>query len=252
MNENQINIKPIIKIVDLYKSFKKNEVLRGLTLDVFPGEVLCVIGQSGSGKSVLVKHITNLLDQDSGSIFYMDQDISKFNKKKIFSLRKDVSMLFQSGALFDSMDVFENLALPLQEHTNYSTDEIRKLVAEKLTMVGMRGVERLAPSELSGGMRKRVGLARSIILEPKVIMYDEPTTGLDPIMSDVINKLVIDLNKRLKITSIVITHDMNSVYTIADRVAMIFEGKIIFNGSVQELKDSEMKEVQDFIHGKSE
>ncbi len=246
-----INTKPIIRIVDLFKSFKKNEVLRGLTLDVYAGEVLCVIGQSGSGKSVLVKHITNLLDQDSGSIFYLDQDISKFNKKKIFSLRKDVSMLFQSGALFDSMDVFENLALPLQEHTNYSTDEIKKLVAEKLKMVGMPGVEKLAPSELSGGMRKRVGLARSIILEPKVIMYDEPTTGLDPIMSDVINKLVIDLNKRLKITSIVITHDMNSVYAIADRVAMIHDGKIIFNGSVQELKDSEMKEVQDFIHGKS-
>ena len=247
MNDN----KPIIQINDLYKSFKKKEVLRGVTLEVFSGEVLCVIGQSGSGKSVLIKHITNLLDQDSGRVFYMDQDISKFNKKKIFSLRKDVSMLFQSGALFDSMDVFENLALPLQEHTDFSNDKIEKLVAEKLNMVGMPGVEKLKPSELSGGMRKRVGLARSIILEPKVIMYDEPTTGLDPIMSDVINKLVIDLNKRLNITSIVITHDMNSVYAIADRVAMIYKGRIIFNGSVEELQQSELKEVQDFIHGKS-
>ena len=244
-------MKPIIKISNLYKSFKMKEVLRGLDLEVYQGEVLCVVGQSGSGKSVLVKHITNLLEQDSGKVFYMDKDISKFSKKMIFSLRKDVSMLFQSGALFDSLDVFENLALPLQEHTNFTDKRIRELVAEKLKMVGMPGVEKLKPSELSGGMRKRVGLARSIILEPKVIMYDEPTTGLDPIMSDVINKLVIDLNKRLNITSIVITHDMNSVYSIADRVAMIFEGKIIFNGSVQELRDSELKEVQDFIHGKS-
>ena len=243
--------KPIIQIVDLYKSFKSKEVLRGVTLDVYAGEILCVIGQSGSGKSVLVKHITNLLDQDSGRVFYMNQDISRFNKKKIFSLRKDVSMLFQSGALFDSMDVFENLALPLQEHTDFSDEKIKRLVAEKLKMVGMPGVEYLAPSELSGGMRKRVGLARSIILEPKVIMYDEPTTGLDPIMSDVINKLVIDLNKRLNITSIVITHDMKSVYAIADRVAMLHEGKIIFHGTVQELRDSEQKEVQNFIHGKS-
>ena len=244
--------KTIIRLENVHKAFKEKVVLDGISLEIFEGEILCIIGRSGIGKSVLIKHITRLLDPDRGTVYYHGQNVEKFGKKEIFELRKEVSMLFQSGALFDSMNVEENLSLPLIEHTADSAEMIADKVAEKLEMVGMPGVQKLKPSELSGGMRKRVGLARSIILEPKVIMYDEPTTGLDPIMSDVINKLITGINERLHTTSIVITHDMNSVRAIADRVAMIHNGRIIFTGTVPELFNSNETHVKNFVQGRSQ
>jgi len=244
--------KTIIRLENLHKAFKSKIVLNGINLEVYEGEILCIIGCSGIGKSVLIKHITRLLDPDRGTIYYHGKKIEDFGREELFSLRKDVSMLFQSGALFDSLNVEDNLSLPLREHTAFSETEIARRVAEKLEMVGMPGVQKLKPSELSGGMKKRVSLARSIILEPKVIMYDEPTTGLDPIMSDVINKLITGLNKRLNTTSIVITHDMNSVKAIADRVAMIHDGRIIFTGTVAELFCSVNMYVKNFVEGNSQ
>lgn len=246
-----LNKEPIIKIRNLHKSFKNKVVLAGIDLDIFEGERICIIGRSGIGKSVLIKHITRLLDPDDGVVYYKGKNVADFTKEEIFSLRKDVSMLFQSGALFDSMNVEENLSLPLREHTKLSKKEIAEKVAEKLEMIGMPGVQKLRTSELSGGMKKRVGLARSIIMEPKSIMYDEPTTGLDPVMSDIINKLINKLNYDLKMTSIVITHDMNSVRVISDRIAMIHEGRIIFTGTVKEMEYSNHPVVQSFIKGDS-
>lgn len=239
----------IIKIRGLEKAFGEKRVLRGVDLDVYKGETLCIIGRSGIGKSVLIKHIISLLTPDNGSIECYSQDISSYKIKELYALRKRIGMLFQFGALFDSMNVYDNLALPLREHTKLTESEIKLRIEEKLAMVGMPGVEMLHTSELSGGMKKRVGLARTIILEPEVVMYDEPTTGLDPIMSDTINKLIIGLKKKLNITSIVITHDMNSVYAIADRIAMIEDGKIIFTGTVEEIKRSGNLTVHNFING---
>jgi len=244
--------KTIIRMENIHKAFKNKVVLNGINLEVYEGEILCIIGRSGIGKSVLIKHITRLLDPDQGEIFFHGKKVRNFNKAELFELRKEVSMLFQSGALFDSMNVEDNLSLPLREHTQFSEQMIADCVSEKLEMVGMPGVQKLKPSELSGGMKKRVGLARSIIMEPKVIMYDEPTTGLDPIMSDVINKLITGLNDRLHTTSIVITHDMNSVKAIADRVAMIHCGKIIFTGSVTDLFNSNDLHVKSFVQGNSQ
>ena len=246
------NKNSFVRFENVHKSFRGKVVLDGISLDICQGEVFCIIGRSGIGKSVLIKHITRLMEPDRGTVFYQDKDILSFNKKEIFQLRKEVSMLFQSGALFDSMNVEENLSLPLEEHTSFTATEIKEKVEEKLAMVGMPGVQKLKTSELSGGMKKRVGLARSIILEPKAVLYDEPTTGLDPIMSDVIDKLIINLNSRLNITSIVITHDMNSVRAIADKVAMLHDGKIIFVGTVDEIEQSKDINVQKFIRGISD
>ncbi|MBN1968129.1 MAG: ABC transporter ATP-binding protein [Candidatus Delongbacteria bacterium] len=239
----------IIEIKNISKSFGSNRILENVSLDIFSGEVICIIGRSGIGKSVLVKHINRLIEPDNGIILFHGKEINKLNKKELYSIRKKIGFLFQSGALFDSMNVFENLALPLIKHTNFDNVKISKLVSEKLEMVGMPGVEKLMPSELSGGMRKRVGLARTIILEPEVIIYDEPTTGLDPVMSDTINQLINSLNNRLKVTSIVITHDMKTVETVADSVAMIHDRQIIFYGSKEQFFRNDNENVKNFIRG---
>ena len=242
----------MIQIHDLHKNFGSKIVLRGVNLKIDDGERLVIIGRSGCGKSVLLKHIINLLQPDKGYILVDEIPIRKVGQKDLFFLRKQFGFLFQGAALFDSMTVSENIALPLVEHTQLSGDEIDQKVAEKLELVGLPGIQELKPSELSGGMKKRVGLARAIILEPKYILYDEPTSGLDPIMAANIDKLIIRLSERLKVTSVVVTHDMQSVEKVADRVVMLHNGKIIFSGSVNDLKSTDNEVVSQFVNANAE
>ncbi|MGD9488873.1 MAG: ABC transporter ATP-binding protein [Calditrichaceae bacterium] len=239
----------MIIIRDIVKSFEEKSVLRGVNLDILDGEKLVIIGQSGCGKSVLLKLILNLLQPDNGYILVDDIAIKKVGQTDLFTLRKQFGFLFQGAALFDSMTVAENIRLPLVEHTKMSPNEMRVKVAEKLDLVGLPGIENLKPAELSGGMKKRVGLARAIIMEPKYILYDEPTTGLDPIMAANIDKLIIELSEKLNVTSIVVTHDMQSVTKVADRVVMLHDGIIMFNGSVSELQTTGEPAVRQFVKG---
>ncbi len=238
----------MIRIIDVHKSFVENNVLKGVNLEINEGETLAIIGKSGCGKSVLLKHIVRLLIPDHGKVLVEGKDISELNTKELYSLRTRFGFLFQGAALFDSMTVEENVSLPLVENiTSLSLKEINKKVEEKLELVNLPGIEKLKPAELSGGMKKRVSLARSLITEPDYILYDEPTTGLDPVMSDSIDNLINDLNEQLNVTSIVVTHDMFSVENVADKVAMMNEGKIYFEGTVEEIIKSEDKVIKNFI-----
>lgn len=240
-----------ITITDLHKSFGANHVLRGVNLTVEPGESMVVIGGSGSGKSVLIKHIIGLLKPDRGSILVDGEEVTTMRERQLKELRKKFGMLFQAAALFDSLTVGENVAFALVEHTRLSRAEIADRVREKLTLVGLPGTEDLFPAELSGGMKKRVGLARALAIEPEVILYDEPTTGLDPIMADSINDLIVEMRERFAITSIAITHDMVSAYKIGHRLAMLYQGKIIFTGTPEECKNTTDPMVRQFITGSS-
>jgi len=242
----------MIEIVDIHKSFTGKPVLNGVNLTINKGETLTIIGRSGEGKSVLLKHIIGLLKPDEGEILIDNESINKHSSKQMVELRRRFGMLFQGSALFDSMTVDENVGLGLREHTKISEYIIRSTIKEKLSQVGLFNVEHLKPAELSGGMKKRVGLARAIAMDPEFILYDEPTTGLDPIMADTINNLIIHLQNTLDITSIAVTHDMVSAYKISDRIAMLFKGKIIFVGTPEEIKSSDNPVVQQFIEGKSE
>jgi len=238
----------MIEIKNLHKSFGENNVLRGINLNIGTGETIVIIGKSGCGKSVLLKHIVGLIMPDSGFIKIEDQTVNELNIKDLYKLRKKFGFLFQGSALFDSMTVEENISLALVESDNsYSTQEIKLLVSEKLEMVELPGTQNLKPAELSGGMKKRVGLARALITNPDYILYDEPTTGLDPIMSDSIDILIKDLTEKLNVTSIVVTHDMYSVKNVANKVAMINEGVIHFIGSQEELINSDDPVIQEFI-----
>ena len=238
----------MIEINNLHKSFGQNYVLRGVNLKIATGETIVIIGKSGCGKSVLLKHIVGLIMPDSGFIKVEDQTVNEMDTKDLYKLRKKFGFLFQGAALFDSMTVEENISLALSESENgYTTAEIKKLVDEKLEMVDMPGTQNLKPAELSGGMKKRVGLARALIANPDYILYDEPTTGLDPIMSNSIDKLIKDLTEKLNVTSIVVTHDMYSVKNVANKVAMMNEGIIHFIGSMEKLISSDDKIIQDFI-----
>lgn len=241
----------MIDIVNLYKSFNNKKVLQGVNLHVESGETMVVIGGSGSGKSVLIKHIIGLLNPDDGSVLVDGVDISHLKENDLNELRKKFGMLFQGAALFDSLTVWENVGFGLMQHTDLSNEEIREMAKGKLETVGLKGVEDLMPSELSGGMRKRVGLARAIAMDPEIILYDEPTTGLDPIMADAINDLIIEMKKKLNVTGIAITHDMVSAYKISDRIAMLFEGQILEVGTADEIKRSENPIVHQFITGSS-
>ncbi len=238
----------MIEIVDLHKSFGNNKVLQGVNLTIDAGETIVIIGRSGCGKSVLIKHIVGLLEPDSGFVKVEGKIVSDLSLKDLYELRKKFGFLFQGSALFDSMTVFENVSLPLVESNNgYSKNEINKIVDEKLELVGLTGILELKPSELSGGMKKRVALARALVTNPNYILYDEPTTGLDPIMSDSIDHLIKDLAEKLKVTSIVVTHDMYSVKNVAKKVAMMHEGTIYFIGKPEELLNSPDGVIQDFI-----
>jgi phospholipid/cholesterol/gamma-HCH transport system ATP-binding protein len=240
-----------ITITDLHKSFGEKLVLRGVNLRIEPGESLVVIGGSGSGKTVLLKHIIGLLKPDRGSIEVDGQEITSMSERQLKEMRKKFGMLFQAAALFDSLTVGENVAFPLREHTRLSRREIAARVREKLSLVGLPGTEDLYPAELSGGMKKRVGLARALAMEPEVLLYDEPTTGLDPIMADAINELIVEMRERLAITTVAITHDLVSAYKIGHRLAMLYDGKIIFTGTPEECKNTTNPIVREFITASS-
>jgi len=239
----------MILVKDLYKSFGGNHVLRGLNLEVKCGESMVVIGGSGTGKSVLIKCVIGLLHHDRGEIYVDGQEISSLDEEGWNQLRKKFGMLFQRDALFDSLSVWENVGFGLRRHTKLSDAKIKEMAVEKLKLVGMQNVENLMPAELSGGMRKRVSLARAIAMEPAILLYDEPTTGLDPIMANVINDLIVTMREKLEVTSIAITHDMNSAYRIGDRIAMLYKGEIIEVGTPDEFKASPNPIVQQFIRG---
>jgi phospholipid/cholesterol/gamma-HCH transport system ATP-binding protein len=232
---------------EVYKNFEGKEVLRGLTLLVRRGEVLIVLGGSGTGKTVILKHIVGLLRPERGRIFVDGKDITFYEENQLMPIRRRVGFLFQGSALFDSMSVFDNVAFPLREHTQLSQDEIEAKVKEKLKLVGLEGTDWMMPSNLSGGMRKRVALARAIILEPKALLYDEPTTGLDPITTRWVTKLMRSIHEQLKITSIIVTHNVQSAMTVADRIAFLYRGRIKFVGTPEEIENCEDHIVQEFL-----
>ena len=239
----------MIEIINLHKSFGKNHVLRGVNLKIEKGESMVVIGGSGSGKIVLLKHIIGILKPDDGKILIDGIDITSLKEHELYEVRKKFGMLFQMAALFDSMSVWENVGFALIRHKQMSLKDIKALAGEKLSMVGLPGIEDLMPAELSGGMKKRVGLARAIAHEPEILLYDEPTTGLDPIMAAAINDLIVEMKKHLSVTDVAITHDMNSAYKIADRIAMLYEGKIVDIGTPDEIKNTANPLVRQFITG---
>ena len=239
----------MIEIVDVHKSFGKLQVLRGLSLSVEKGESMTVIGGSGSGKSVLLKHIIGLLFPDRGRVFVDGQQLNELDEYGLNELRKKFGMLFQGAALFDSLTVWENVGFGLKQHTKMSDQQIRQIATEKLALVGLKDVEDKMPSELSGGMKKRVGLARAIAMDAAIILYDEPTTGLDPITADAINDLIVDLKKKLGVTSVAITHDMQSAYKISDRIAMLYKGEIQEIGTPEQIKSTANPIVRQFITG---
>ena len=237
----------MISIRNVTKNFGGKNVLNGLSLEIPRGETLVIMGQSGCGKSVLLKIITGLMSADSGEIWFDGTEISSLNEKKMNILRRRIGMLFQSAALFDSMTVAENVAFMLDQHTDLDKQEMRKIVDEKLSLVDLAGVQDLRPAELSGGMRKRVGLARALAFDPEVIFYDEPTTGLDPVTCTEINQLIRDLHERLQVTSVVVTHDMHSAFSVGTRMAMIHEGRQIAYGSPDEIINIDDPILQQFI-----
>jgi len=238
----------MIEIKNLHKSFGSKKVLNGVNLTIEQGETIVIIGRSGCGKSVLIKHIVGLLNPDDGYVKVEDKIVNNLPQNELYELRKKFGFLFQGAALFDSMTVQENVSLPLVESKNgYSSKEIKRIVEEKLALVDLEGNLQLKPSELSGGMKKRVALARALVTNPSYILYDEPTTGLDPIMSDSIDLLIKNLSERLNVTSVVVTHDMYSVKNVAHRVAMMNDGIIYFIGKPEELLTSSDKVIENFI-----
>lgn len=239
----------IIEIKNLYKSFNSLKVLRGLSLNIEKGETKVIIGRSGCGKSVLLKHIMGVLKPDSGEIIIDGNNLSVISAKELNCLRMRMAMVFQGGALFDSLTVGENVGFVLYEYFKLSRKEIEERVEEALCNVELCGIHKLMPSELSGGMKKRVAIARALCVKPEIIFYDEPTTGVDPITADSINELIRNLHDRFKVTSIVVTHDMKSAYRVADHVAMFYQGKIIAEGSPEEIQKTDHPVVYQFING---
>ena len=239
----------MIEIINLCKSFNGKKILDNLNLTIDKGETMVIIGRSGCGKSVLLKHIIGILRPDSGQVIIDGIDITKLDEKHLNQFRLKFGMLFQGAALFDSLTIYENVGFNLIEHSDWPRKKIRNRVSECLRLVGLRGIEELKPAELSGGMKKRAGLARAICMNPEIILYDEPTTGIDPIMGDAINDLIKDLHDKLKPTSIAVTHDMVSAYKIASRLAMLYNGKIISVGTPEEIKNTSNPVVKQFITG---
>ena len=239
----------MIEVKNLSKSFGAQKVLDGLNLVCNKYETTAIIGRSGEGKSVLLKHFIGLLRPDSGSVMLDGKDITKFSDKDLKKIRARFGYLFQDSALFDFFNVYENVSFPLREHTTFSETKIREVVTKKLELVGLPNVENKKTYELSGGMRKRVGLARAIVLDPEIILYDEPTTGLDPVMTDAIGELIQKTQKELHVTTILISHDIESTFKIADKVALLYDGKIILSGDKEAFKKSTDRVVRQFLEG---
>lgn len=237
----------IVEFRDVWKRYASREVLAGVSLKIQRGEVLCILGPSGTGKSVALRHINGLTKPDDGDVRVFGESLVPLSEEELSPIRRRLAMLFQGGALFDSMTVEQNIAFPLREHTKKSPQEIAELVAEKLRVVGLPGTQKKMPSELSGGMRKRVALARSIALEPEIILYDEPTTGLDPLTSEKIGQLIVDLNVRLQTTSVVVTHDIVTARTVADRLAFLHQGHFQFLGTFDEAARGGHPVLQDYF-----
>ncbi len=243
----------MIKVVGIEKAFGRNRVLRGVDLEIKEGETMTIMGGSGTGKSVLLKHMVGLLKPDKGSLFVDGKEVTTMGEDDLFQVQKRFGYLFQGAALFDSLTVGENIAFGMKNLRPDLMQRWKEVVAEKLSLVGLQPeIANLKPAELSGGMKKRVGLARAIAYEPDYILYDEPTTGLDPIMSDVINELILGLQKKLNVTSVVVTHDMKSAFKISDRIAMLFEGRIVAVGTSDQIKNTSDPLVKQFITGSSE
>ena len=241
----------MIEIQGVTRRFDDHLVLDRVSLAVQNGESLVIIGRSGSGKSVLLKHMIGLMRPDEGRVLIEGVDLWSLHGEELDRVRLKFGMLFQNAALFDSMTAFENVAFPLREHSTMSAEAIRQRVHECLQLVGLEGADDLYPAELSGGMRKRAGLARALAMSPEIVLYDEPTTGIDPIMGDIVNDLIIALRDRLKVTSVVVTHDMRSAYKVADRIAMLYNGKIVEVGRPDDLRASKNPVVQQFIRGEA-
>ncbi len=240
----------MIEIINLCKSFGPRRVFHNLNLTIETGETLVIIGRSGAGKSVLLKHIVGLIRPDSGQVLIDGVDVCSIKESAALDkIRMKFGMLFQGAALFDSLSVWENVGFALIQHTSMGEEEIRHRVRECLSLVGLKGIEEMKPAELSGGMRKRVGLARAICMNPETLFYDEPTTGIDPIMADAITDLIIGLHDKLRVTSIVVTHDMISAYKVASRIAMLYAGKIIEVGNPEQIRNTQNPIVKQFITG---
>lgn len=241
----------IIEFIDVHKSFNSNYVLKGINLGIKKGENLCILGGSGSGKTVILKELCGLINVDKGKILIEGEDLTALNEDETIRVRKKIGMLFQGSALFDSLDVYENIAFPIRENFDYSEDKIKSIVQENLNIIGLKGIEDKYPSDLSGGMKKRVALARALAMKPKILLYDEPTTGLDPTNIKRINQLIRDMQAKFGITAIIITHDIiSSAFEVSDKIAFLYEGKIIFCGSVEQTRNTQIKELKDFIEGR--
>ena len=241
----------MIKCLDVYKALGEKKVLDGFTLDVHEGEAVVIIGYSGAGKSVAIKHVVGLLEPDRGTIEVDGKDVPTLPRKELYELRAHIGYVFQFAALFDSMTIGDNVAMGLRKRGEMSESEIAGRVSEALELVDLPDVQQQYPAELSGGMRKRVGIARAVALRPKYILYDEPTTGLDPVTSAVIDELMIRMREKLGVTSVVITHDMRSAYRIGSRIAMLYEGRVRQVGTVQEIQQSKDPIVRQFIEGRA-
>ena len=246
----ELHLCDMIKLIDVYKSFGPKKVLEGFSLDVAEGETMVLIGYSGSGKSVAIKHIVGLLEPDRGTVWVDGVEVPRLTREELYELRSKIGYVFQFAALFDSLTIGDNVAMGLRKEGRLGESEIMKRVGQALELVDLPGVETKYPAELSGGMRKRVGIARAIARQPKYIMYDEPTTGLDPVTAAIIDQLMIRMREKLGVTSIVVTHDMRSAYTVGSRIAMLYEGQIRQVGTVDEIQHTHDPVVRQFIEGK--
>jgi phospholipid/cholesterol/gamma-HCH transport system ATP-binding protein len=243
---------PIIQLEQVYKSFNGLKVLQGIDLTIPRGEITVILGRSGGGKSVLLKHLLGLLLPDRGRVLVDGQNLPDLGERQLFRLRQRFGYLFQNGALFDSLTVGENVAFPLREHTNWGWRQIQDLVTEKLQQVGLQGITDKMPSELSGGMRKRVALARALALDPEILLFDEPTTGLDPIMTTTIGDLIAATVRRLKVTAVIISHDLGLAFSLADSIAFLHQGRIILHTDPESFRHADLEPIQQFIAGRAD
>jgi phospholipid/cholesterol/gamma-HCH transport system ATP-binding protein len=250
-NQATGNGTPIIELRDVYKAFGRLQVLCGVNLALHKGQTTVIIGESGVGKSVVLKHVVGLLQPDRGDVLYRGRSIGNMGTRELARLRTNFGFLFQLGALFDSLTVGQNVGFPIVEHRKTTRAEVQRIVADKLRMVGLDGIQGKSPADLSGGQRKRVALARAIALDPEIVLYDEPTTGLDPPRADVINELIIKLKRETGATGIVVTHDMASANKVADRIIMLYQGKFIFDGTPDEIAHTGDQRVRRFVEGRA-